>query len=393
MLADQGTCKKREPKNVAFHAIHSMLTSCLFAMIFAAVLCSPLPAQEGAEVAVLYFTDHSGFDSGGCLSFWPLSAIFGTGQERETWDLELGFRNLLNQRLSEAGYGITDPGYLDEVLRVKGKDDLEALADELNADIMIVGDITKFEQHRTRASSQGPTEIVGEGDMRLAAMGGIGGFFYSSSVRANITIYDDSGDELESDEISSKKNLRDFYMGVGPMTYHRGDTKNENDEPGSERPIVDHEKLDALEFGTDEFKDRTLFGMATMDVMDKTTAKVGEYLEPAGSDSIQGKIIYVGTGERLTEDQVYINLGAGDGLRQGRRLGVYIEGRQLTDPDTGEELGILDEEKIGVIKVSKVEADHLSIAEIIERTRQIERGSIVKRETRPELRPQGGQVE
>jgi hypothetical protein len=94
----------------------------------------------------------------------------------------------------------------------------------------------------------------------------------------------------------------------------------------------------------------------------------------------RGKIIYVGTGERLKDNEVYINLGAGDGVRPGLRLGVYIEGLQLTDPDTGEELGTVDEKKVGVIKVSKVEADHLSIAEVIEKTGQIERGNIVKRE-------------
>ena len=378
MLSRQATRKKQGPKSPAF--IHSMLPSWVFAIVLATVFSSPLSAQEGAEVAVLYFTDNSGFDSGGCLSFWPLSAIFGTGQDREVWDLELGFRELLNERLSEAGYGITEPGYVDEVLQEEGKEDLEALADELDADIMIVGDIKKFEQHRARASSQGPTEIVGEGDMRLTAMGGIGGFLYSSSIKTSITIYDNSGDELASDGIDSKKNLRDFYMGVGLMTYHRGDTKDENDEPGNQRPIVDHKKLDAIEFGSDEFKDRTLFGMATMDVMDKITARVGEYLEPAESAGIQGKVIYVGTGERLAEDQVYINLGAGDGLRPGRRFGVYTEGKQLTDPDTGQKLGILDEERIGVVKISRVEADHLSVAEIIEKAGQIERGNIVKRE-------------
>ena len=155
----------------------------------------------------------------------------------------------------------------------------------------------------------------------------------------------------------------------------------EKDETGEPQPpIVDYKKLDTVKFSTDEFKNRTLFGIATMDVMSKIVAEVKEHLEPVELPPVQGEIIYVGTGKRLNENEVYINLGAGDEIRPGHRLGVYIEGLPLTDPSTGEELGTLDEEKIGVIKVTKVEADHLSIAEIVEKTGQIERGNIVRRE-------------
>ena len=67
-------------------------------------------------------------------------------------------------------------------------------------------------------------------------------------------------------------------------------------------------------------------------------------------------------------------------MRPGHRLGVYMEALKLTDPDTGEELGTVAEKKVGVLKVSKVEADHLSVAEVIEKTGEIERGNVVKRE-------------
>ncbi len=135
-----------------------------------------------------------------------------------------------------------------------------------------------------------------------------------------------------------------------------------------------------MKFGSDEFKNRTLFGMTIMDVMDQIVTRVEGYLSPAKLAKAEGKIIYVGTGDRLKKSEIYINLGAGDGVKTGQRLGIFIKGIQLIDPDTGEELGSIAEKKVGVIRISKVEAEHLSIAEIIEKTGEIERGNIVKRE-------------
>jgi hypothetical protein len=216
--------------------------------------------------------------------------------------------------------------------------------------------------------------------MRLVAIGGVGGFFYSSTVKTNITVYDNTGDEMESGEVNSKKNLRDFYMGVGLLTYHRGDTGEEKEGNEPPDPIVDYEKLDKMKFGSDEFRNKTLFGITTMDVMSQIVDKVSGYLAPAELSTVEGKVIYVGTGERLKENEIYINLGAGDGIGPGQRLAVFTKGLQLTDPDTGEELGTVPEEKVGTVKISRIEAEHLSIAEIIEKTGQIERGNIVKRE-------------
>ena len=245
---------------------------------------------------------------------------------------------------------------------------------------MIVGDIRKFEQHRMRASSQGPTTLGAGGGMEMAAMGGVGGFFYSASVKTNLSLYDSSGDELEASAVNSKKDLRDFYMGVGPMTYHRGDREDENYVSKKQPPIVSYKKLDTVKFGSDEYKNRTLFGMATMDVMDDIVGKIDEYLAPEELSDTQGKIVYVGTGDRLKENEVYINLGAGDGIKAGLKLGVFVKGIQLTDPDTGAELGTVAEQRVGSIKISRVEAEHLSLAEIVEKTSQIEQGNIVKQE-------------
>jgi len=356
------------------------IISIFFTVILTFVFCFSSFGQEARKVAVLYFTDHSGFDraSGcGCLSLGPLNFIFGSGQPRERWELKSGFRSLLNESLKKAGYNIVEPNYVDKILQDTGKQNMVTLASRLDADIMVIGDITKFEQHRTRASSYGPTRASAEG-VKMNLMGGIGGFRYASAVKTIVTIYDNTGDEFERAEIDSKKDLQDFSMGIGPLSksYQGGSVKNKDEE--SQEPIVDYRKLDTIKFGTDEFKNRTLFGMATMDVMDKIVAKIREHVEPSVVPNVRGKIIYIGDGTHLKENEVYIDLGAGDGLIPGHHLGVYIESLTITDPDTGKELSKVAERKVGLIKVSKVEADHLSVAEIIEGIGEIRKGNIVK---------------
>ncbi len=355
-------------KLILFHSI-------IPAIVYMFVISSPVFSQGGEKIAVLYFTDHSGFDSDGLLSFWPFNVIFGSGQKREKWELSSGFRDMLNEKLTEAGYSIIEADYVDKILQETKKDNLGELAKKLNADVIIVGNIKKFEQHRTRASSQGPTQYNPSETTSMIAMGGLGGFFYSATVKTHVMMYDSSGEELENSNFDSKKDLKDFYMGVGPLTYHRGDTEEKN-----KNPIVDYEKLDAMKFGSDEFKSDTLFGLATMDVMDQIAKKMDEHLTPTEIANVNGKIIYVGTGDRLKENEVYVNLGASDGIKPGVRLGVFVEELKLTDPDSGKELGTVPEEKIGAIKITKIEAEHLSVAEIVEKTKQIERGNVVKRE-------------
>ena len=358
-----------------------IFTSVICAIICTVIVCSPSWGQEGGKIAVLSFANHSGFDSSsGCLSVWPLNVIFGSGNKGEKWDISAGFRDMLNEKLSAAGYSIVEPDLMDETLESVGEKDMAALVKELDADILIVGDIKKFDQHRMRASSQGPTRLNSGSGMELTAMGGVGGYYYSATVDTDIIIYDNSGDKVESVEVNSKKDVRDFYMGVWLMTYHRGDTDEGKSGTKPQNPIVDYGKLDKMKFGSDEFNNKTLFGMTTMDVMDQIVVKIERYLSPAGLATAEGKVIYLGTGERLKENEIYINLGAGDEVKTGQRLGIFVKGILLTDPDTGEELGSIAEKKVGVIRISKVEAEHLSIAEIIEKTGEIERGNIVKRE-------------
>jgi len=341
-------------------------------------------AQTGKKVAVLYFTDHSKFDSGsgcGCLSFAPLNSIFGLGQRREKWNLASGFRDILNEELKNSGYDVVETSYVEEAIKESGSDNLSGLASKLGADVLIVGDVTKFEQHRTRVNSQGTTRAGTGGDMgiQMNLVNDIGGYYYSSSVKTKVAMYDSSGDEIDKAEVESKKDLQDFSMGVGPLSksYQRGEA-TKNNKIDMKDVIVDYRKLDTMKFGTDEFKAKTLFGLATTNVIDQIVAKVGEHAEPVSQPGVEGKIIYIGDNNHLKENEVYIDLGASDGLVIGHKLTVYVEGMVLTDPDTGKELGKVPEKKVGIIKISKIEADHLSVGEIIEGVGQISKGNIVR---------------
>ncbi|MEK7397658.1 MAG: hypothetical protein AAB116_12070 [Candidatus Poribacteria bacterium] len=344
-------------------------------------------AQNGQRIAVLYFSDHSKFDSGsGCswFSLGPLNSIFGIGQSREKWNLSSGFRDLLNESLKSSGYSIIEPSYVDEVIRESGRDNISGLANKLGADIVMVGNITKFEQHRTRVSSQGPTRANtgGEYSMQANFMGGLAGYYYSSSVKTVFMVYDNSGTEVDRSEITSKKDLQDFYIGIGPMSknYKGGEASDKEKPKESQQPIVDYKKLDTMKFGTNEFKDKTLFGLATMDVVNQMVTKVSEHVEPSSQPNVMGKILYIGDGKYLKENEVYIDLGAGDGLVVGNKFAVYIEGIVLTDPNTGKELGKSPDKKLGSIKITNIQAEHLSIAEIVEGLGQIAKGNIIKAE-------------
>ena len=59
---------------------------------------------------------------------------------------------------------------------------------------------------------------------------------------------------------------------------------------------------------------------------------------------------------------------------------VYKDDLIITDPDSGKEIKRIIGEKVGIITVWKIEADHLSIAEIVEGIGKIEKGDVVKPE-------------
>ena len=136
--------------------------------------------------------------------------------------------------------------------------------------------------------------------------------------------------------------------------------------------------------------------MATDDALHKIVLALRENIGPAlpGSEAvaqnnlskagqlspqpsvIQGSIVYVDTED---PENTYINVGSDKGAVANLLLKVYtIE--SLTDPDTGELLGVIPKQ-VGVIKVVEVQTDRLSRVEIIEGFGTIKKGDRVKQET------------
>lgn len=107
---------------------------------------------------------------------------------------------------------------------------------------------------------------------------------------------------------------------------------------------------DVLDVGTDGFNDTPL-GEATRAAVKQTVENV---IAELGDEPWQGRVVTVRDG------QVYINAGSNSGIEAGDVLAVFRIGEELVDPETGLNLGQI-EEKLGELEVAAVE-EKFSIA-------------------------------
>ena len=170
---------------------------------------APNPSER--RVAVLYFEDNSNFDNPvgcGCIPNF-VGVIFST---KKMWDLEAGFQTILNRKLAETT--IYQPVSRDELLDAMAemaisrhnlkldKNQREKLAELLNVDVLIVGEIKNFGQRRMKAeASRSLTESGRETQSvplsasymtRFAAMG----HRNRAYVKLNMKFYEASGNEI-----------------------------------------------------------------------------------------------------------------------------------------------------------------------------------------------------
>lgn len=113
---------------------------------------------------------------------------------------------------------------------------------------------------------------------------------------------------------------------------------------------------------------KTPLGQATQEAIDEGVAKIASRLK---SIPWQGKII------KATASKIYINAGAGAGVKDGSEFNVYRPGEALVDPDTGMNLGS-ETEKIGRLKVTSVK-EKFSIAQVVQGS-DFKRGDLIKAE-------------
>jgi hypothetical protein len=97
--------------------------------------------------------------------------------------------------------------------------------------------------------------------------------------------------------------------------------------------------------------DRTVLGQATRQVIGQAVT----WMEGVLQD-----VAWTGRVSEVQGDQVFLNVGAGAGAKAGDRYVISRVARKITDPDSGELLGVV-EDKLGQVEVGLVQ-DRFSIA-------------------------------
>ena len=381
------------------------------------ILLVPTSFATPKRVVVLYFEDHSRFDHPtgcGCIPTGPFSGLFGGRKHHKRWHLKEGFTELLNRKLGKSE--IYEPVSQDELLDAMAELGLSTrglrsdskkraqLAKLLKVEALIAGDIRKFNQERVKANAGRLIRQGAQGFQNATAsyVGGvqIRGSLYIASIQLEMQLFSRSGDEIDNPKIAARKQHQLGGLTMGPLDgviTEQGTELQFGQSPGLKRkprPIVAPTELNQIEFGSERY-DKTLFGMATDDALNKVVLALRENIGPAlpGSDAIvqnqasksrqpapqasiiQGSIIYV---DSKDPENTYINIGSDKGVALDQQLRVYtIE--SLVDPDTGDVLGVVPK-PVGVVKVVEVQTDRLSRVQIIEGFGKIKKGDRVKQE-------------
>ena len=376
------------------------------------ILLVPSGFAAPKRVAVLYFEDHSRFDHPtgcGCIPTGPFGKLFGGRKHHKGWYLKEGFTELLNQKLGQSE--VYEPISQDELLDVMAETGLSRkalqsdsqkraqLAKALKAEVLIVGDIRKFNQERVKANAGRLIRQGGSGYQGATAsyVGGMQlmGSLYVVSIQLDMQFFGTSGTEIDNPKIAARKQHQIGGARIGPIEYivtEQGTESQFGQSPGLKRkprPTVAPAQLNQIEFGSAEY-DKTLFGMATDEVLHKVLLALRENIGPAlpGSDvalqpgqpspqatMVQGAIVYVDSED---PENTYINIGSAKGVAVDQQLRVYTT-ESLIDPDTGDVLGVIPK-PVGVVKVVEVQSDRLSRVQIIEGFGEIKKGDRVKQE-------------
>ncbi|MDE0316335.1 MAG: hypothetical protein OXM61_15670 [Candidatus Poribacteria bacterium] len=374
------------------------------------------PHPSTKRVAVLDFEDNSRFDSStgcGCVPNF-IGKIFGT---KKKWNLEAGFRTLLNRKLAETT--VYQPVSRDELLDAMAqmalsrhnlkkldKEQRATLAKLLNADVLVMGEIKKFSHTGMKANA---SRTLREGGREGKAVptttsyrtgAAVMGYRYRSNVTLNLKIYEASGSEIATVPISVTRShvLAGTQVSGLEATVTESGTNlrlgQTSEQYGqNSRPIVSPAELSKTKFATPKY-DRTLIGMATNDALIKavlalrdnygpnfltpwdTPVEDNEQEKKVDEEALKRpiKITYV---ESENPDQIYINAGSARGLAIDQKFDVYTDGKPIRDIDTGEILDYVPK-KIATVAVVEIRNDRLSVVKIVEKTSEIKKGDLLK---------------
>ena len=375
-------------------------------------------AAPKKRIAVLYFEDHSRFDSPtgcGCVPTF-IGNMFST---KKRWDLEAGFAKMLNRKLVETD--VYEPVSKDELLdamalmtlsrqNLKKLDQAQraVLAKHLNADVLVVGDIRKFNQERLRTNASRTLREGGREAQRGSASASylapviLRGSLHRATINLNIKFYNASGNSVAEPRISASRDHG--YLGTKFASLEASATEEgtnlsfgqtRDTQRKNPRPIVKPTELNAIQFASTEY-DRTLFGVVTNESLIKvvlalrdsvgpnfitpwesknTTAKEGqETSTTASGEPVKGKIQYV---DNEHPDKIYVNIGSSKRIVINQEFAVYTKGKPVRDLDTGEILTYVPKQ-IGLVAVSEILNDKVSIFRIVETTESLKIGDTVR---------------
>ena len=121
----------------------------------------------------------------------------------------------------------------------------------------------------------------------------------------------------------------------------------------------------SLAIGGEHFQ-KTPLGKATQEAISDAVFRIAMNME---------KVPWKGSVVLVQGEKVYVNCGKREGIAPAQRFVVYSKGAELTDPETGEVLGV-EETKAGTISVVEIK-DRYSIARI-EEGQDFKRGDILR---------------
>lgn len=393
---------------------HLLLVAFSLCFVIGTVAVSDAASKK--RIAVLYFEDHSRFDSPtgcGCIP----SFIGNMVSTQKRWDLGEGFAKMLNRKLVETS--VYEPVSEDELLdamaymtlsrpnlRKMDQEQRAELAKRLNADVVVAGDIRTFNQERLKTSASRTLREGGRQSQRGSAsyMAPVilRGSLHRATIKLNMKFYDAAGNIVTEPRISTS---RDHVYGATKLASlevsatEDGTNLTFGQTPDSRRknprPVVKPIELNEIKFASAEY-DRTLFGVVTDETLIKVvlalrdsvgpnfitpweskteaTKKAQETSEKAAAGPVKGKIQYV---DNEDLDKIYINIGSNRDIAINQEFAVYTRGKAVRDLDTGEILTYL-EKQVAVVAVADILNDKISVFRVVEITEDLKIGDVVR---------------
>lgn len=372
-------------------------------------------ATPKKRVAVLYFEDNSRFDSPtgcGCIPGF-IGNIFST---KKRWDLEDGFAKILNRKLVETN--VYEPVSKDELLdamalmtlsrhnlKKLNQEQRATLAKHLDADVIVLGNIRKFNQERLRTNASrtlregGRRELQGAASYTAPVI--LRGSLHRVTIQLNMKFYNASGDLVGEPRLATTRDHT--YAGTKFASLEASVTEEGTNltfgqtsdrQRRNPRPIVKPTELNEIQFASAEY-DRTLFGVATNEALIKTVLALRDSVGPnfitpwesklataekaketpsmAAYGPIKGKIVYV---DNENPDMIYVNIGSDKGIAINQEFTVSTKGKPIRDIDTGEILTYVPK-PIGILAVSEIQTGKVSIFRVVEIAEPLKIGDVV----------------